>query len=638
MSARPKSRPLMPTRRNMAVLGVTVAILLGAALVMQRGRRPRWADGTSATGPRSDDQYRVLTRELAALRAREEEASEVVWQKELLAQRHGAVFEELWNALNAATNKLALAASVAVPAIIPPVLKKPRDLGHGIRQHDPGGAGALWGSSDWRQFLDARRADGWELAQVEFRHNRFEVDELNRPKKSRCAFTAHLENVRLGERAILEGDLLVDWEPVTPTGLPGVRRIDASGLDVKIRRGDPAFQLVFEAQVEPLGKTRIIDPRIAYDLDGDGISEFILAGRNLLFRRAPDGHFESEPLCRHPPQWISAAVIADFDGDGSADLLCAAADGLIFFPGSRRGTFDEPGRAAWMAGATLDFPQVLTCGDVDGDGDLDVWLGQYKAPYERGQVPTPYFDANDGYPSYLLLNDGHGVFTDATESARLGKKRRRRCYSASLVDVDGDGALDLLVVSDFAGVDLYTNDGHGHFVEVTSQWIGESHGFGMAHAWADFNRDGRPDLLMIGMNSPTADRLENLGMTRPGFENYDAMRSRMAHGNRLYLGRDDGPGLVPAESSEAIVRTGWSWGCSAFDFDNDGFPDVYIANGHMSGHSVSDLEPEFWLHDIYVGNSRDSAVTYAYLADKFNQAREQGRSFGGYEKNRLLWK
>jgi hypothetical protein len=100
--------------------------------------------------------------------------------------------------------------------------------------------------------------------------------------------------------------------------------------------------------------------------------------------------------------------------------------------------------------------------------------------------------------------------------AGLAAKRGRRTYTASLADLDADGCLDLAVVSDFAGLDLYRNDGRGHFTDVTDAWVSDPKAFGMAHALADFNADARLDLLMIGMNSPTVDRLEHLGLRRPG--------------------------------------------------------------------------------------------------------------------------
>src|SRR2546422_2624497 len=114
------------------------------------------------------------------------------------------------------------------------------------------------------------------------------------------------------------------------------------------------------------------------------------------------------------------------------------------------------------------------------------------------------------------------------------------------------------------------------------------------------------------------------------------MRSQMTFGNRLYLARANG-GFEQTSFSDSIARSGWSWGCSAFDFDNDGFPDVYIANGMESKQSVRDYEPEFWLHDIYVDNSVDDLTASAYFTGKFGRTRGQGWSYGGFEKKRLFF-
>ena len=75
--------------------------------------------------------------------------------------------------------------------------------------------------------------------------------------------------------------------------------------------------------------------------------------------------------------------------------------------------------------------QVLTCADIDHDGDLDVFLGQYSDA--GGRIASPYYNANNGNPAYLLKNDGHGNFTDQTEVCGLSAKRNRLSYSASFV-------------------------------------------------------------------------------------------------------------------------------------------------------------------------------------------------------------
>jgi hypothetical protein len=250
-------------------------------------------------------------------------------------------------------------------------------------------------------------------------------------------------------------------------------------------------------------------------------------------------------------------------------------------------------------------------------------------------MPFPYFNANDGHPSFLLLNDGKGNFADVTNERGIGPKSHRRVYSSSLVDLDRDNDLDLIVVSDFAGVDVFENDGKGFFSDATSKWGLETHAFGMAHYFSDFDADGLMDILLIGMTSPVADRLEGMGLWRP-YEVADAsMRKNLAHGNRLFFGKPGG-GLAERAVSAQVARTGWSWGCTATDFDADGFPDIYIANGHDSRASVRDYETEFWLHDIYVGTSQENYLAEAYFKEKEARTRGRGWSYGGYEKNRFF--
>ena len=142
-------------------------------------------------------------------------------------------------------------------------------------------------------------------------------------------------------------------------------------------------------------------------------------------------------------------MLADFDGDGLTDLFCVTAQGLILYKGSEKGAFDGPGELVWEANRRLINPMVLTCGDIDHDGDLDLFFGQYRVP-TLGQIFRPnYYDANDGHPAHLLLNDGHGRFTEGTAAAGLDKKRGRRVFSASLVDLNEDGHLDLVVAERF---------------------------------------------------------------------------------------------------------------------------------------------------------------------------------------------
>ena len=327
-------------------------------------------------------------------------------------------------------------------------------------------------------------------------------------------------------------------------------------------------------------------------------------------------------------------TLEDLSGDGVVDVVACGKDGIYLIEGQLDGIFEDEARFAWRAPEKVLDPMVMTTGDIDGDGDVDLWLSQYKLPYIKGQMPTPIYDANDGFPGYLLLNDGTGRLTDSTAEAGLAAKRHRRSYSASFADIDDDRDLDLVVVSDFAGVDIYLNDSTGKFTEATDRLVGNRYGFGMAHTFADYDADGRMDFLMIGMNSWAVERLLSMKLAPPTHRHYTERLADLTFGNRLYFGA--GAKFEQRPMGDRVANTGWSWGATSFDADNDGDTDLFIANGHKSRESVKDYERQFWCHDIYHGTSESNPAMEVYINGRSSRLYGAGHSYGGYEKNRLL--
>jgi hypothetical protein len=627
-------------------LAVALAVT-AAALIYRAGSqfRTTTADAAHSAPAKTGDPFfdsappgrpsdAELARAMAAIESERKRWDETIWATEIIAERHEEVITRLWDELRGVDDEYAVLGSFPFGELN---LGKPgpaETLDHGITRTRLDLTGEKMDAEEWKRRLDRLKAQGFRLEQSEWRHARFDWS-TNAPARSVFAVTLHIANPRAERRIIVRGDLHVEWRPdPDPEAAPFPRTITATNLEMLERTGPPVFKHVVAKEIAPAPDSIFIDPLILYDLDGDGLSEIILGCVNQVYWNRGDGRFEPSPLCDQPPLRMNAGLVADFNGDGAADFLCCDGRGLLFYAGDRRGRFTGEGQRAWSSPYKLLNPFVMTCGDIDGDHDLDVWLGQYKLPYYAGQMPTPYYDANDGFPSFLLVNDGNGGFREATAEAGLSKKRFRRTYSSSFVDLDDDGDLDLVVVSDFAGADVYDNDGHGHFTEVTSRVLDEPHAFGMAHSFADFDGDGRPDFLMIGMNSFVARRLDHLGAGPVEFPLHQVMRTKMGYGNRLYLRRGDA--YRQTSLSEDVARTGWSWGCTAFDFDNDGDLDLYVANGHKSRQSARDYETQFWRHDIYAAGSRHDPALDAYFGATGDRLYGSGQSYGGYEKNRLL--
>jgi hypothetical protein len=108
----------------------------------------------------------------------------------------------------------------------------------------------------------------------------------------------------------------------------------------------------------------------------------------------------------------------------------------------------------------------------------------------------------------------------------------------------------------------------------------------------------------------------------------------MAYGNRLYLG--DGQGKFSMSPlAESASRTGWSWGCTSRDFDLDGDPDLYVANGHLSGSSAKDYCTRFWCHDVYTGNSKPDPLLDDLFTKELGLKLGREFSWNGFEHNVL---
>lgn len=555
---------------------------------------------------------------------------------EMEAERYGQFLNAVWDDFNRDQGKWHTFQALQVPSLRMGSWESLRPLDHGIRQSIMNlDRPVQWQSEQWTSWLDALVADEISLDQMQWRHVGFDPSQKERPV-SRVRFEFHARRAEPPKRWVFRGIFKVDWVPPGNSGaFPEIQQVEVLEAELLERDGLPPFEHVQAADISPADHDVVLEPNLqVVDLNSDGLSEVIVSRINRVFWNQGGGRFRTGNLVEFPMEQFHQGVLADFDGDGFLDFLAVSTDGLGLYTGDGKGAFSEAPLRQSLFGDALKNPFVLTAGDIDGDGDLDAWLGQYKVPYQNGQMPTPFHDANDGYPSFLLQNDGQGSFRDVTSGSGLEPKRFRRTYSGSLVDLDDDSDLDLLVVSDFAGADVYLNQGEGTFQDVTDTWLGVRKGFGMAHAFGDWNQDGLLDFLMIGMHSSTVDRMHVLGIRISEDANELTMKKAMSHGNRVFYGSKDG--FRQETRFSPIQRSGWSWGVANIDFDLDGDEDVYIVNGHISGAGTHDYEAEFWREDFLMGDSEDDPVLNDYIESKQLRYRQSGASYGGHERNRFF--
>lgn len=369
----------------------------------------------------------------------------------------------------------------------------------------------------------------------------------------------------------------------------------------------------------------------AGDIDGDGLPDLFLASVEqpaALYHNEGNFRFtDVTPASGIDTRGLAtvSAAFADVNGDGNLDLVVGTLGGpLKLWLGNGKGQFED---ATDSSGFPAGFAATgVTLADVDGDGDLDLYVGTYKTrnaldaypPQARAfeqivrKVDDKFVVAQQwqqeyrvedhpelgglvqsqrAEPDLFLINDGTGKFTRvAMTSSRFsdsdGKRLREEpdyfTLAARFYDVNGDGAPDLYVCNDFEDPDqFWLNDGKGDFRLVPPLALRETSNTCMSVDFGDIDRDGHVDFFTADMMGSTlADRQRHIATNTPMPKQGGLAADRQQWmRNALLLARGDGTWASISDFA-GVSGTDWTWGSAFVDVDLDGYEDLVALNGH----------------------------------------------------------
>jgi enediyne biosynthesis protein E4 len=307
-------------------------------------------------------------------------------------------------------------------------------------------------------------------------------------------------------------------------------------------------------------------------------------------------------------RWGFGVTIGDFDNDGWPDIFVANYGKNRLYHNNRDGTFTD---VAEKAGVTLgNWSSGAAWGDYDGDGRLDLFVSGY-VHFDRDDLPYPrskvvgYADCGFrgmnnlscgprglvGEPDHLFHNNGDGTFTDVSAKAGVADANKYYGMTAMFVDIDGDGRPDLLVANDSTPNYFYRNKGDGTF---------EDQSYSSAFA---LNKDGRE---IAGMGLAAGDYLNN--------GRVDLLVTDFADDAKV-LYRNDGIASFTDVSDRAgigkMTIPFLSWGDAFIDYDNDGWKDIFIVNGHVYPQAdKSDWGSTYAQRPLLFRNTKDGKFEY----------------------------
>lgn len=325
-----------------------------------------------------------------------------------------------------------------------------------------------------------------------------------------------------------------------------------------------------------------------FDYDNDGWPDiFIVNGTTLedfppgkgptshLYRNNHDGTFKDVTVEAGliATGWGQGVCVGDYDNDGWEDLYVTYYGKNRLYH-NQKGVFTEVAQQAGVAGSGKSWGTGCAFVDYDRDGLLDLIVANY-VDFDLSTAPAPGARAScvwkgvpvmcgprglPGAKNILYRNRGNGTFEDVTVKAHLDRTDGHYSLGISTLDFDDDGWPDIYVACDSTPSILYHNNRDGTFtdVAVTAGAAFNEDGreqAGMGTSVADFNGDGRLDIFKTNFSDDTSTLYRNNGDGT--FE--DATFAAGLGLHTQYLG----------------------WGTMFFDFDNDGWPDLIVANGHV---------------------------------------------------------
>ncbi|MGZ3764301.1 MAG: VCBS repeat-containing protein [Mucilaginibacter sp.] len=323
-------------------------------------------------------------------------------------------------------------------------------------------------------------------------------------------------------------------------------------------------------------------------------------------------------------KWHTGVTMVDINGDGWLDIyvcnsgaLKTGEKGNELFINQKDGTFKEEAEKYGLSDRGLSTQAIFF--DFDHDGDLDCFvLNNSYRPIGSFGYNRDLRNVRDARGGHRLYRNDNGKFVDISAQAGIYGSEIGFGLGVAAGDFNNSGWDDMYVSNDFFEHDyLYINQHNGAFKEKSDEAIGHMSLSSMGSDMADINNDGLLDMFTTDMLPENDYRLK----TTTKFDEYDVYNAKLKNSfhhqftsNCLQLNNGDGTFSEIAQYA-GIQATDWSWGALCFDFNNDGWKDIFVSNGISKDLTNQDFLTYFSSEEVYK-EAKTGGFKFQKLLDK----------------------